>query len=56
MCEEVVYDILPVYLQYLVYEFWILGDVIIYISMNGSACFSFKSAPMLDVTWHLHYC
>jgi len=55
MYEEVVYDILPVYVQYL-YEFWILGDVIIYISMNGSACFSVKSAAMLDVTWHLHHC
>jgi len=54
MYEEVVYDILPVYLQYFVYEFWIFGDVVIYVSMNESACFSVKSAAMLDVTWHSH--
>jgi hypothetical protein len=55
MYEEV-YDILPVYLQYFVYEFWTLCDVIIYISMNESACFSVQSAAMLDVTWHSHHC
>jgi hypothetical protein len=56
MYGEVIYDILLVYLQYFVYEFLILGDAIIYVSVIESACFSVKSAAVLDVTWHSHHC